>query len=76
MNRTNRRWVVTVPLILLAIPSIIIGFFTIQPVLFDGWLTDSIFVLPQNDTVAERWASISMARWRWRSMPCRPHPSG
>jgi NADH-quinone oxidoreductase subunit L len=45
--------VVTVPLILLAIPSIVIGYFTIGPVLFGGWLDDSIFVLPQNDVLGE-----------------------
>jgi len=44
--------VVTIPLILLAIPSIVIGYFTIGPVLFGGWLSDSITVLPQNDVVA------------------------
>jgi len=44
--------VVTVPLILLAIPSIVIGYFTIGPILFGGWLSDSITVLPQNDVVA------------------------
>ncbi|MEJ2401244.1 MAG: NADH-quinone oxidoreductase subunit L [Xanthomonadales bacterium] len=44
--------VVTVPLILLAIPSIVIGYLTIEPVLFGGWLADSLTVLPQNDTVA------------------------
>ncbi|MGK2927784.1 MAG: NADH-quinone oxidoreductase subunit L [Lysobacterales bacterium] len=44
--------VVTVPLVLLAIPSVAIGYLTIGPVLFDGWLADSIHVLPQNDTVA------------------------
>ena len=43
---------VTVPLILLAIPSVVIGFLTIRPVLFGGWLSDSITVLPQNDVVA------------------------
>ena len=31
-------WVVTVPLILLAIPSAVIGWFTVQPVLFGGYL--------------------------------------
>ena len=46
-------WVVTVPLILLAIPSIVIGYLTIGPVLFEGWLSDSITVLPQNDVLAE-----------------------
>jgi NADH-quinone oxidoreductase subunit L len=44
--------VVTIPLILLAIPSIVIGYFTIGPVLFGGWLSDSITILPQNDVVA------------------------
>ncbi len=45
--------VVTVPLILLAIPSIVIGYLTIGPVLFGGWLSDSINILPQNDVLAE-----------------------
>lgn len=36
--------VVTVPLILLAIPSVIIGFLTIQPMLFGEFLKDAIFV--------------------------------
>jgi NADH-quinone oxidoreductase subunit L len=45
--------VVTVPLVLLAIPSIVIGYLTIGPVLFGGWLSDSITVLPQNDALAE-----------------------
>jgi NADH-quinone oxidoreductase subunit L len=37
-------WVVTVPLILLAIPSVVIGFITIQPMLFGEFFKDSIFV--------------------------------
>jgi NADH-quinone oxidoreductase subunit L len=45
--------VVTVPLIMLAIPSIVIGYLTIQPMLFGGWLDDSIVVLAQNDVLAE-----------------------
>jgi len=45
--------VVTIPLILLAIPSVLIGYFTIQPVLFGPWLQDAITVLPQNDVMAE-----------------------
>jgi len=45
--------VVTVPLILLAIPSIVIGWMTIEPVLFGGWLKDSIFILEENDVIAE-----------------------
>jgi NADH-quinone oxidoreductase subunit L len=37
-------WVVTVPLILLAIPSVIIGFYTIDPLLFGTFFGDSIFI--------------------------------
>jgi NADH-quinone oxidoreductase subunit L len=37
-------WVITVPLILLAIPSVVIGFITIQPMLFGEFFKDSIFV--------------------------------
>jgi NADH-quinone oxidoreductase subunit L len=35
-------WVVTLPLILLAIPSVIIGYFTIEPMLFGGFFEDVI----------------------------------
>lgn len=37
-------WVVTLPLVLLAIPSIFIGFMTIDPILFSGYFGDAIFV--------------------------------
>jgi NADH-quinone oxidoreductase subunit L len=37
-------FVVTLPLILLAIPSVIIGYFTITPLLFGTYFGDSIFV--------------------------------
>ena len=37
-------WVVTLPLILLAIPSVVIGFITIQPMLFGDFFKDAIFV--------------------------------
>ncbi len=37
-------WVVTVPLLLLAIPSVVIGFITIQPMLFGDFLKDAITV--------------------------------
>ena len=35
---------ITVPLIMLAIPSAIIGYFTIEPMLFTGWLDNAIAV--------------------------------
>ena len=37
-------WVVTAPLILLAIPSVVIGYLAIQPMLFGDFFKDSIFV--------------------------------
>jgi NADH-quinone oxidoreductase subunit L len=36
-------WVVWLPLVLLAIPSVVIGFFTIQPMLYGGFFQDAIF---------------------------------
>lgn len=37
-------WVVTVPLVLLAIPSVLVGFMFIQPMLFGDFFKDVIFV--------------------------------
>ena len=37
-------WVVTVPLLLLAIPSVVIGYLTIDPMLFGEFFKDAIFV--------------------------------
>ena len=37
-------WVVTAPLLLLAIPSVVIGFLAIQPMLFGDFFKDAIFV--------------------------------
>jgi NADH-quinone oxidoreductase subunit L len=37
-------WVVTAPLVLLAVPSVVIGFMTIQPMLYGELLKDSIAV--------------------------------
>ncbi|MDB5884709.1 MAG: dehydrogenase subunit [Polaromonas sp.] len=37
-------WVVTLPLILLAIPSVVIGFLTIEPMLFGEFFKGAIFV--------------------------------
>ncbi|MCH7893538.1 MAG: NADH-quinone oxidoreductase subunit L [Proteobacteria bacterium] len=44
--------VVTVPLVLLAIPSAMIGWYTIEPLLFDGFFGGSIMVLPAQDVLA------------------------
>jgi NADH-quinone oxidoreductase subunit L len=45
-------WVVTVPLILLAIPSALIGWFTVKPMLFGDYFMGAIHVLPANDVLA------------------------
>ena len=37
-------WVVTAPLLLLAIPSVVIGFLAIQPMLYGDFFKDAIFV--------------------------------
>jgi len=46
-------WVVTLPLVLLAIPSLLVGFFTIQPVLFGNWFGGAIHVNEANDVLGE-----------------------
>ncbi len=46
-------WVVTGPLILLAIPSAVIGWFTIGPVLFGDFFGASIAVTERHDVLAE-----------------------
>src|SRR3984893_18762744 len=46
-------WVIWVPLLLLCIPSALIGWFTVQPVLFGGYFDGSIHVLPANNVLAK-----------------------
>ncbi|MGM0411927.1 MAG: NADH-quinone oxidoreductase subunit L [Pseudomonadota bacterium] len=45
--------VVTVPLIALAIPSVVIGGIYVGPMLFGDFFADAIQVLPEHDTLAE-----------------------
>jgi NADH-quinone oxidoreductase subunit L len=44
-------WVVTLPLVLLAIPSVVIGWFTIEPLLFGGYFGDAIHVAGSHDVL-------------------------
>jgi NADH-quinone oxidoreductase subunit L len=46
-------WVVTLPLVLLAIPSIIIGAIAIDPLLFGSYFKNSIVILTQHPAMAE-----------------------
>ena len=45
-------WVVTVPLVLLALPSVVIGFLTVEPLLFGGYFGTALKVLPGHDVLA------------------------
>ena len=67
-------WVVTVPLLLLAIPSVVIGFITIQPMLFGEFFNDSILVDAARHPAMEELASafhgpVQMAMHALTSMP-------
>ena len=46
-------WVVTLPLVLLAIPSLLVGFFAVKPLLFGGWFGSAIHVNAANDVLDE-----------------------
>jgi NADH-quinone oxidoreductase subunit L len=55
-------WVVTVPLILLAIPSVFAGWAFIEPMLFGGYFGGSIVVRPEHAALAEmknEWHGIA-----------------
>ena len=40
-------WVITVPLVLLAIPSLLIGYFAIEPMLFGDFFKGAIYINPE-----------------------------
>jgi NADH-quinone oxidoreductase subunit L len=46
-------WVVTFPLIMLAIPSVAIGYFTIEPLLFGHFFNDSIYIAATHTGLTE-----------------------
>ncbi len=46
-------WVVTLPLVLLAIPSVVIGYMFVDEMAFGNFFGDAIFVLPQHDVLSE-----------------------
>ncbi len=45
-------WVVTVPLIMLAIPSVVIGAWAVEPMLFGGFFGGSLYVASEHDVLA------------------------
>ncbi|MBK7564175.1 MAG: NADH-quinone oxidoreductase subunit L [Propionivibrio sp.] len=49
-------WVVTLPLVLLAIPSVVIGYIAIEPMLFGDYFKDAIYVNAEAHPVMEELA--------------------
>jgi NADH-quinone oxidoreductase subunit L len=49
-------WVVTLPLVLLAIPSVVIGYLTIGPMLFGDFFKDAIFINAEHHPAMEELA--------------------
>ena len=46
-------WVVTLPLVLLAIPSVVIGYISIEPMLFGGYFRDAIYIAQNHEVMRE-----------------------
>ncbi|MDO9198507.1 NADH-quinone oxidoreductase subunit L [Rhodoferax sp.] len=67
-------WVVTVPLILLAIPSVVIGFMTIQPMLFGEFFKDAIFVNAEKHAAMEELAKLfhGPVQMAWHALTTLP----
>jgi NADH-quinone oxidoreductase subunit L len=66
-------WDMKAPLVALAIPSLLIGWLTIDPLLFGGFFNDAIRVLPANNVLEEMarsWhGATSFAFSAFRSVP-------
>ena len=56
-------WVVTFPLIALAIPSVVIGFMTIAPMLYGDFFKDSIFIDAEKHPAMEEMARAFQGAW-------------
>jgi NADH-quinone oxidoreductase subunit L len=67
-------WVVTVPLILLAIPSVVIGFMTIQPMLFGEFFKGAIFIDGEKHAALEEMAKAfhGPVQMAWHSLTTLP----
>ena len=67
-------WVVTLPLILLAIPSVLIGYFTIEPLLYGDFFKDAVFINFEHHPAMEELAhefhgALAMAVHGLSSLP-------
>jgi NADH-quinone oxidoreductase subunit L len=64
-------WVVTLPLILLAIPSVIIGYIAIEPMLFGDYFKSAIFV---DSRRIRPWRSLRITSTALSPWPCTRSP--
>ncbi len=66
-------WVVTLPLVLLAIPSVVIGYIAIGPMLFGGYFKDAIYIAQNHEVMRELQeefhGSFAMAVHAFSSLP-------
>ena len=67
-------WVVTVPLLLLAIPSVVIGYLTIEPMLYGDFFKDAIVVNADKHHVMKELAEafhgpLAMAQHAFSTLP-------
>jgi NADH-quinone oxidoreductase subunit L len=67
-------WVVTVPLLLLAIPSVVIGYLTIDPMLFGEFFKDAIFIdadkhHAMHELAHEYHGAVAMAMHAFSTLP-------
>ena len=67
-------WVVTLPLVLLAIPSVLIGFYTIDPLVFGDFFKDAVFINAEKHPVMHELAheyhgAVAMAIHAFTSVP-------
>ena len=67
-------WVVTVPLVLLAIPSVVIGFMTIEPMLFGEFFKGSIFINAEKHPALEEMAKAfhGPVQMAWHALTTLP----
>jgi NADH-quinone oxidoreductase subunit L len=67
-------WVVTLPLVLLAIPSVVIGFMTIEPMLFGEFFKGAIFIDAEKHPAMEELAKAfhGPAQMAWHALTTLP----
>jgi NADH-quinone oxidoreductase subunit L len=73
-NPHESPWVVTLPLILLAIPSVVIGFMLIQPMLFGEFFKGAIFIDGEKHAAMEELARAfhGPAQMAWHALTTLP----